>query len=216
MHGKEAVPSVAQLAKKGFMIYFTSDLHFYHNNVIRYCSRPYETVEQMNEDLVNKWNEVVKPEDTVICVGDFSLALRPVEVYTRRLNGYKILVAGNHDWCHPAHKKARTPEKLLEMQKLYQRHGWDEVHLSMTMEIDGKTVNIAHLPYIEDPNSGEDLRHSRHRLPDEGITLICGHVHEKWTTRRTQNGTLMVNVGVDRHNYYPISIEQLKEIINGA
>jgi calcineurin-like phosphoesterase family protein len=53
------------------MKFFSSDPHFWHNNVIKYCMRPYTTVEEMNEDMVNKWNEVVAPEDEVYNLGDF-------------------------------------------------------------------------------------------------------------------------------------------------
>lgn len=195
--------------------WFTSDPHFYHTNVIKYCDRPYSTVEEMNEDLIRKWNETVSPEDTVICVGDFAMAFRPVETFTPRLNGRKILVAGNHDWCHPAHKKSRTPENQQIWIQKYLDNGWAEVHMQMRMEIGGKVVNIAHLPYLEE-NSQEDLRHSKHRLTEDGTPLICGHIHEKWKTRVTNGGTLMVNVGVDVWGMKPVSLEEVEKIINGT
>jgi calcineurin-like phosphoesterase family protein len=52
------------------VIFFTSDTHFWHKNVIAYCSRPYQSLEEMNQDLITRWNARVKPEDTVYHLGD--------------------------------------------------------------------------------------------------------------------------------------------------
>lgn len=83
------------------MIFFTSDHHFCHANIIKYCKRPFESVDQMNEEMVRRWNEVVGDEDTVYYLGDFSLAKQAVELFARRLNGEKHFIMGNHDACHP-------------------------------------------------------------------------------------------------------------------
>ena len=52
-------------------IYVIADTHFYHNNIIKYCNRPFEDVEKMNELIINKWNSVVSNEDIVLHLGDF-------------------------------------------------------------------------------------------------------------------------------------------------
>ena len=105
--------------------FFTSDPHYYHNNVIQYCNRPYKTVEEMNEGLVRNWNSIVSPSDDVYCLGDFSLAIRPIELFSSRLMGNKKLVPGNHDWCHPCNKKSKTPEKREAVNKKYEAQGWE-------------------------------------------------------------------------------------------
>ncbi len=80
------------------MEYFISDTHFNHNNIIKYCNRPFKDIEDMNESLVTSWNEVVGPEDTVYFLGDFCLGNRnEVIKFGHRLNGHKILIMGNHD-----------------------------------------------------------------------------------------------------------------------
>lgn len=71
----------------------------------RYCSRPFATVEDMNDEMVKRWNSVVRPDDIVYYLGDFSLAKRPVEYFAPLLHGEKHLIMGNHDPCHPLHKK---------------------------------------------------------------------------------------------------------------
>lgn len=189
--------------------YATSDEHFWHLNVIRYCARPFTSVEEMNEKMILEWNKVVKPGDTVICFGDFSMAFRAVELYTKRLNGYKILIAGNHDFCHPAHKKSRHKENQDKWIQNYLDNGWNEVHFSGEIEIPGvATVNANHMPYLEN-TSGEDVRHAKFRPRDDGRWLLCGHVHEKWAQRGK-----MINVGVDVRNFKPMSFREIVELIN--
>ena len=76
--------------------WFISDTHFGHTNIITYCQRPFKSVEQMNEVMIKKWNEKVKPTDTVFHLGDFSFR-GGFHQYKQRLNGTIILLAGNHD-----------------------------------------------------------------------------------------------------------------------
>jgi len=198
------------------MIWFYSDPHFYHNNVIRYCSRPHATVEEMNEDLVRRWNTVVRPEDTVYCLGDFSMAFRAVELFSPRLMGNKVLVPGNHDFCHSYHKKSRKPDNRAEWIKKYEKNGWTVLPERTTLELEGiGVVNLCHHPYPTDGADDQyDDKYAKWRPVDDGKVLLCGHVHEKWQTRLSQAGTLMVNVGVDVWDYAPVSLETLKETVN--
>lgn len=57
-------------------IFFTSDTHFGHNNIIKLSNRPFSSVEEMNEGLIERWNDVVGAEDIVYHLGDFSLKIR--------------------------------------------------------------------------------------------------------------------------------------------
>lgn len=82
-------------------IFITSDTHFGHMNIIKYCNRPFETVEQMNETIIDNWNKTVGVNDIVIHCGDFCLGrgarqTAPRE-FRRKLNGKVILILGNHD-----------------------------------------------------------------------------------------------------------------------
>jgi calcineurin-like phosphoesterase family protein len=80
------------------MIHFTSDTHWGHKNIIQYSNRPFSSVEEMDEVLIDNWNAVVKPEDTVYHLGDFAfLPYDQLKKVARRLNGTKHFVMGNHD-----------------------------------------------------------------------------------------------------------------------
>ena len=79
-------------------VWFIGDTHFYHNNVIEYCNRPFKDVYEMNEQEVQNWNNTVSKKDKVFMVGDFALANKAkiIEI-GQRLNGRKTLILGNHD-----------------------------------------------------------------------------------------------------------------------
>ena len=79
-------------------IFFTADHHFGHENIIRFSERPFESLEQMNEEMIRKWNEKIEPGDTVYHLGDFSLG-KPdfTKEILDRLNGNIHLIKGNHE-----------------------------------------------------------------------------------------------------------------------
>jgi len=185
------------------MIWFSSDHHFYHTNVIRYCGRPFQTVEEMNEVLVERWNKVVAPTDVVHYLGDFSLARRAVELFRPRLNGIIHLTAGNHDHCHPAH--AKKPHKIESMTQWYKDQGFASVELERIIQIGPHTVKLHHMPFAGDH---EAERYTKYRPVDDGKWLLHGHVHEKWQVLRN-----MINVGVDVWDFAPVSEKQILAII---
>ena len=81
--------------------WITSDLHLFHDNIIVYCGRPYQTCDEMNSSIVGVWNDTVSSDDRVIVVGDLSAGLMgrysQLRALISQLNGHKILVRGNHD-----------------------------------------------------------------------------------------------------------------------
>lgn len=232
--------------------FLTSDNHFYHTNVIRYCNRPFTSnlanfigdasklgfedqekksaaiqkdVEEMNETMVRNWNAIVGPEDTVYHLGDFAFAARAVEIFTPKLNGKKILIAGNHDFVHPSHKKSKNPENHAKWVEAYKRWGWSEVKLADTLEVPGvATFNLAHIPYAsgytEDDEEGRQYKVRKWAAKEDGRPLLNGHVHSAWSTRWTPQGNLMINVGVDspgtpwNKDFRPASLEEIIEVFN--
>jgi calcineurin-like phosphoesterase family protein len=191
------------------VIFFTSDQHFGHQNVIQYCSRPYSDVYAMLEDFVSRYNRTVGPDDVCFHLGDFSLHPRELSVL-KYLNGTKHFIAGNHDHCHPMHCKSE--EKLKRKRDLYLEAGFKSVAESdslMLTEIPFSTVLLHHMPYQGDHENIEE-RYPEWRLPDEGRWLLHGHVHTLWRVRGR-----MINVGVDQWDYAPVSWDRIKEIMRG-
>ena len=76
-------------------VWFYSDPHYNHDKIIEYCNRPFNSVEEMNEALVANYNNLVDVKDTVYVLGDFAMS-KP-ELFTKKLNGNKFLIRGNHD-----------------------------------------------------------------------------------------------------------------------
>lgn len=78
--------------------YFIGDTHFGHKDVITYECRPFSSVEEMDNELIARWNNVVMPEDTVFMIGDFSFYDQAeTKQICQKLKGNKILILGNHD-----------------------------------------------------------------------------------------------------------------------
>lgn len=77
------------------MIWYTADHHFGHKRIIELAHRPFSSVEEMDEEMVRRWNAIVARGDTVYHVGDFAFADHTP--YLSRLNGQKRLILGNHD-----------------------------------------------------------------------------------------------------------------------
>ena len=80
------------------MIFYTSDTHFGHANIIKYSKRPFASVDEMNEAMVRNWNERVRPDDDVWHLGDFAMGSKEaIPGILDRLMGRKHLIWGNHD-----------------------------------------------------------------------------------------------------------------------
>ena len=77
-------------------IYFIADTHFGEERIRKYENRPFKNAAQMDSELIRRWNDKVRPEDTVYILGDFGADGYEAEML-RKLNGKKILVKGNHD-----------------------------------------------------------------------------------------------------------------------
>lgn len=171
-------------------VWFTSDLHFWHKNVCKYCNRPFESLEDMHEALINNWNSVVQDDDTVFCLGDIGFCgiekLRPL---LSRLKGNIYLIQGNHDSDSTIHS-LYNEHLITNFDKLLQ------VTITGDLECPDQDLTLCHFPMIDWYNKerGAWMVHGhQHQLPE---TPSCSYKH--W------------DVGVDKNNLIPISFEQLK------
>lgn len=172
------------------MIYFTSDCHFNHKNILAYEpeSRPFATIEEMNEVIIANWNSVVTAEDEVWVLGDFFMGqLTAIEPILDRLNGKIHLVRGNHD------QKNRM--------KIYKARGID-IHDIAYVQYKGRYFVLCHFP-----NESEEF--VRMVIEDNSeVVWLYGHVHGK-APKGYVNGTY--HVGADTNNLTPVSIQQIWE-----
>lgn len=185
--------------------FFTADQHFGHTNVIRYSGRPFADAEEMGRALVALHNAVVSPGDDVWHLGDFALDERLVPRFLPQLAGRHYLVAGNHDRCHPCHRKWESKRRK------YRDYGFVEVLTEAELPAEGGPFRLCHLPYAgaSGADSAGEPRYPEFRPVPDGRWLLCGHVHELWRVRPEEQ---MINVGVDQWGYAPVSLETLVQV----
>ncbi len=118
----------------GAKVFFTSDTHFTHANIIRFCSRPFKNVEEMDETMIANWNRVVGENDIVFHLGDFCMggSTKWTNVLNR-LNGKIYLIIGNHD-----------------MKNLKQSCSdrFEKVAMQMYIEVDKQKIYLNHCPFL--------------------------------------------------------------------
>lgn len=200
------------------MRHFTSDTHFGHDNIIRYCDRPYAEVAHMNLDLVSRAAAVLAPGDELWHLGDVALGLLDQTLtYLAAIAADVTLVAGNHDRCHPSNgaRAERFAEVYRERCQLAQL-----ILTSTSLELsNGEQVSVCHFPYADLVLDGQEDRHgrivtdrfARWRVADDGGWLLCGHVHNAWRQRGR-----MINVGVDAWGGRPVSEAEIAALIEAG
>jgi calcineurin-like phosphoesterase family protein len=183
------------------MIYFSADSHFGHKNILTYCpGRGFDTVEAMNEGLVENWNTPVTDDDEVYHVGDVAFMNQAdTKAICLRLKGHKTLILGNHDL-------KRSDEFWLEC-------GFERVHrLGYGKTIPVEEFDVCHYPYRHALSEYDERTYLHHHAPEKRIrTLLHGHVHERW--RMKEN---MVNVGVDVWNGFPVSLDVIRQAVSAG
>lgn len=173
------------------MIWYTSDSHFSHENIISYCNRPFSCAEEMNRTIVSNWNSIVSPDDRVFHLGDFCFSWSRDEFTQPRhliqqLNGKITLIRGNHD----------KVDHLNQFHKTYQRY---------VIDIGPFHCLLNHRPW-HPPGFIDRWKDSDRSIqyPDEYDFIVCGHVHNKWLQLGKN-----YNVGLDVHDFYPICQDEL-------
>lgn len=175
------------------MIYTTSDTHFGHKNVIRFSNRPFKDIDEMDEGLIKNWNETVTDNDTVYLLGDVSFRNKSqtLDIF-KRLNGDIKLCMGNHD---------QVIQKNQELQKRFSEIR-DKYELQVTTTDDDgepKLLVMSHFPLL--------VWNKYHH----GSWHIHGHCHG---SMKYPFKMRILDVGVDVHNYVPISLAAVEAHMN--
>lgn len=199
-------------------VLFSSDHHFGHSNIIAFSSRSYDSVQEMNEKLILKWNETVMPSDLVYYLGDLCMGkLKETLPLIKRLQGEIILIPGNHDRCWFGRSAGET---LRREREAYLRAGISEIidtgagHPEPTIAIGGVVAKMSHFPYIGDSHETKySDKFSAWRPDDDGGWLIHGHIHNNAGLHCSPKVDHMLNVGVDVWDYSPVPMEWLAAMI---
>jgi calcineurin-like phosphoesterase family protein len=163
--------------------WFTSDFHFGHFNIIRYCNRPFTSTEEMDARIVDRMNQCVKPNDTLYFLGDFCMgSVEKVAAYRKRLNCNKIhFIEGNHD--------------------------------KMTRKLQSAFASWNSLSEIHVGKQGIVLCHYAMRVwlhHGRGTWQLYGHSHGNLPDDPL---LLSMDVGVDSHDFLPWHFEEVKKIM---
>jgi len=175
-------------------VYYTADLHLGHKNILQVRTQ-FQSIDEHDAFLLDKWNEKVTDSDEVYILGDLSYKSQyHISHYLSRMKGRKHLVIGNHD--HTWMKNVKDMSEYFETTE----------NLNI-IKFEGKLITLCHYPLLEWAGS----RHA-----DAGIYyLIHGHIHgEKHPETYgyiKEHRPHAFNAGVDVNGFEPVTFEQLKE-----
>lgn len=171
------------------MIYFTADSHFCHGNIIKHCNRPFSTVDEMNEALIQNWNNKVNGNDTVYILGDMFFRCKIPDGILGRLKGKKKLIAGNHDssW----------------MTKTDASKYFVSVDNYMEVSVEDKLIVLCHYPLLSWKHNNRSNSY-----------MVHGHIHNSkkidfWPL--LANRKRILNAGVDINGFVPVSLDEMIE-----
>ena len=180
------------------MVFFTSDLHLCHDKDFVWQARGFESIDEMNAEIVRRWNEVVYPDDDVYVLGD--LTLGNVEEGLKliaKLNGYLHIIRGNHDTDTKANRYLELPNVV-------------SVEFATVYKYKKAIFWLSHYPTVT-ANYDDDKPWAQH------LVCLFGHTHQVSpfyeVIKHAGENPYMYNVGMDAHNCTPISIEKIMDDI---
>ena len=169
--------------------FFTACTHFNHTNIIKYCDRPFSSVEIMNQTIQYNWNSKVTPEDEIYILGDFALNCTSEWAcnFVDSLNGKKYFIRGNHD------------RRLLEDKSFFNKFIW--VRNQHYLMMDNIKILLTH---YEKPNFkiNHNINYDLH---------LYAHDHAKVPTKNGNNK--LYNVGVDANNFSPVEFNEILQCL---
>ena len=179
---------------EGNNIFFTSDTHFYHENIIKFCNRPFKNVEEMNQHIISKWNEKIPENGIVFHLGDFGFGTTSKLVWLRKkLNGKIHLIIGNHD------------RKQLKDKVFY--NCFESVSMQKYIYVENQAIYLNHCPFlcfdgVYRKNKTWQLFGHVHSGPNSSNGLDIPRLDLLFPTQ--------YDVGVDNNDFSPISFYEIK------
>ncbi len=173
------------------MIYFTADLHLGHTNILNLSNRPFPSIEEMDNVLINNWTKKVKGNDTIFILGDLICKSQEPEIYLNKLKGKKVLIIGNHDgsWLNKIDIDKHFIKTTMFLEQSLCNH----------------LVTLCHYPMLE-------WRGSRKGIDCKKLGyLIHGHIHNRCEQQYYDFFSMphALNAGVDINNFEPVTFDEL-------
>ena len=167
-------------------IFVTSDTHFYHNNILKYENRPFKDINDMNNKMIESWNETVSSKDEVYILGDFSFGNEGETIkLLNKLNGKKYLIKGNHD-------------HVVKNKDVRDKFEWIKDYFVLKH-------NKMKFVMFHYPIQVWDCRH-------HGAIHLYGHIHSNLGNHSMEYDIPnSYNVGVDVNGFKPVLIEDIIE-----
>lgn len=171
-------------------IFFSSDSHFWHENILKFCHRPFKDVDEMNRALIDNWNKKANDDSIIFHLGDFAWGgYEKWKEIREQLKGHIVLIKGNHD-----EKNLSSTSKEL----------FDYVTYQMRLRIEGRVVYLNHFPFL--------CYSGTYRKPEDVPYALFGHVHGGPLSQDGSDIPRMkylfpsqYDVGVDNNNFEPVS-----------
>lgn len=188
--------SGAEFARIDHTHFFVGDTHFGHAGIIEMAARPFRDITEHDRTLIEHWNSVVKPTDTVWHLGDFAFDKLPIDnvaTIFRRLNGVRRLVIGNHD-----------TEAVCALT-------WESVHHMISLKAGGTEIALSHFPLREWPGFYAGALHfhghTHDSLPSGKRSWDCGVDHQGFTPLTAEQ--IMTRMGsLLDYDYSGVPIDQ--------
>ncbi len=179
-------------------LFWTSDEHFHHKNIIEFCNRPFGDMQTMDSAMIQNWNRVVPKDGIVFELGDMIMtsSILWTEELLSKLNGTIYKVMGNHDY------KNRMDREII--RDMFGGRVYDTLEVSVPdSELDSGCANffMSHYPHLFWPS---------------GYFHLHGHVHSGPNSEAKDKVPFhprRYDVGVDAWNYTPVSYRQLMDVI---
>lgn len=186
------------ITKKLSNIFIISDHHFNHKNIIKFCNRPFKSVDEMNTIMIDNHNSLVRSKDTVYLLGDFAYSNHMHFIHA--LNGRKILIIGNHD-----RMSKQAYDQFTEVIGTPKQPG------ILQRNIDGRSVVMSHFPLYSWTGSNRGSWHFYGHCHGRKYEPILVDVNGNFSNNAESfSGGLSCAVDVDVWDYKPIPWEVLK------
>ena len=178
-------------------LFFTSDSHFFHDNVRAFCGRPFESNEHQTNELIRRWNEVVPKDGVIYHLGDLCWTgnIDRIIWLNEQLNGSINLVYGNHDYQNKLDREI--------IGNIFKSYG-------------GNVMDIASILVRNDNNQNLTCCHYPMLYWPTNTIMLHGHVHSGPTSTASEKmpfHPMRYDVGVDAWDYKPVSYLQIKELV---